>query len=148
MRNEKCVLASMLVLLLSGASGCIFVNDDDGVVTDGVFRTAWDVTSGNSQINCADVGAEKDSFLFTAETFGDGFDELFDCDAFAGQTSPLPIDDYTYVASLLDCPNNLPGCPDGVTLAASDPLQDTLNTCNVISGGICFVDLPLIDFTF
>ena len=139
---------SLLVLLAFAAplaGGCIFVSDDDDEVFDGAFDVSWTVSDGQP-ISCGQAGADKVSYLFTRHFNGMGFEDLFDCDDFVGTTVRYPIDDYTYVASLLDCPNSTPGCPGSTTLSQTDPLEDTLYTCNSIEDGTCYVTLPTIDF--
>ena len=135
-----------LTALLALSSGCIISSSDD-TVDSGVFHATWDVNGSVSPSACDVAGADKVSFLFTRDAAPrTGFDELFDCFDFAGNTNPLPIDGYTYVASLLQCPDTRPGCPGGVVLSATDPLGDDFFSCHDVSSGICFVDLPTIDF--
>jgi hypothetical protein len=144
MTNGKFAWSALLVSALALSSGCI-ISSDDNTVDQGVFHATWDVNGSTSGSECAAVGADKVSFLFT-DSAGHGTDELFDCIDFAGDTNPLPLDNYTYVATLLDGPTTAAGCPGGANLAASSPLSDNFDTCTDISGGTCFADLPLIDF--
>jgi hypothetical protein len=145
---KKSKFASLAGIVALGAisalgTGCI-ISSDDGDSDRGVFHATWDVNGDIVPAACDEVGADKVSFLFTASN-GQGFDELFDCFDFAGQTDPLPIDDYTYVASLLQCPNTASGCPGGVVLSKTNALSDTFLDCP-IGSGTCIVDLPQIDF--
>ena len=144
-KSKFASLAGIVALAAMSAlgTGCI-ISSDDGSGDRGVFHATWDVNESHNPSACDAVGADKVSFLFTASN-RQGFDELFDCFDFAGDINPLPIDDYTYVASLLQCPNTAAGCPGGVVLSKTDPLSDTFLDCPVGSG-TCIVDLPLIDF--
>ena len=146
MGRTKLLLLAMAVLAL--APGCIIETNDGDVVTDGVFHATWSLSDANGPTTCQQQAADKVSFLFTARYDGMGYDELFACPALAGDTVPLPLDDYTYVASILDCPDATPGCPGGDILGESPPLRDTFATCSAIDYGICFVDLPTIEFAF
>jgi hypothetical protein len=145
MKKSKLATLTGLTALLALSSGCIISSGDD-TVDSGVFHATWDVNGGVSPSACDAAGADKVSFLFTRDATSTGFDELFDCFDFAGNTNPLPIDGYTYVASLLQCPDNRAGCPGGTTLSATNPLRDDFFSCHDVSSGICFVDLPTIDF--
>ena len=102
MSRTQLVFLASLALAASLAAGCIITTDGDNVVNDGVFRTTWSLSTSAGATTCQTQGADKVSFLFTAHYDGMGFDELFDCFDFAGSTNPLPLDDYTYVATLLD----------------------------------------------
>jgi hypothetical protein len=142
MRNAKlAVLACGMIVL---GSGCIITSDDD-TVDNGVFHATWSVNGSTSPSACT-APIEKVSFLFTQDSTSQGFDEVFDCFDFSGNTGPLPLDGYTYVATLLDCPTTETGCPGGDPINATQPLEDNFDTCSDISGGHCFVDLPLIAF--
>ena len=141
----KLPLVLLLALAAPLAGGCIITSDDDDVI-DGAFDVSWTVSDGNQPVSCQQAGADKVSYLFTRQYNGTGFEDLFDCADFVGTTVRYPIDDYTYVASLLDCPNNQPGCPGSTTLSQTDPLVDTLYTCNSIEDQTCYVTLPTIEF--
>jgi hypothetical protein len=146
MMKWKFASFASLSALLALSSGCIISSDDDSY-DSGVFHATWDVNGSVSPSACDQAGADKVSFLFTRDAAPHtGFDELFDCFDFAGDTNPLPVDGYTYVASLLQCPNTAPGCPGGTTLSATNPLGDDFFSCHDVSSGLCFVDLPTIDF--
>ena len=131
-------------------------DDNDGLgnacdtpsVTAAVFHATWTVSDPGGPATCAEVGADKTSFLFTQDSNQMGFDELFDCQDLAGNTLPLPLDDYTWVATLLECPNADPGCPGGTTLLMSDAQNETTDTCDQIVGNDCIIDLPTVDFIF
>lgn len=146
MTKSKFASFATLTALLALGSGCI-INTSDNTVDSGVFHATWDVNGSVNPSACDAAGADKVSFLFTRDAAPHtGYDELFDCFDFAGNTNPLPIDGYTYVASLLQCPNTQPGCPNGVVLSATNALGDDFYTCHDVSSGICFVDLPTIAF--
>ena len=119
--------------------------DGDSSYTDVAFHPTWTLNGTTDPNACADLGADKAEFLFTQASNSMGFDELFDCGDFAGETAPLPIDDYTYVGAMLSCPDSTPGCPGSTTLAMSQQLSAT-DDCDDISDFICHVDLPTFDF--
>jgi hypothetical protein len=131
-------------------------DDDDGLgnacdtpsVTAAVFHATWTVSDPGGVATCAEVGADKTSFLFTQASNSMGFDEVFACQDLAGDTVPLPLDDYTWVAALLDCLDADPGCSNSTTLLMSDPQNETTDTCDQIVGNDCFIDLPTVDFIF
>ena len=124
--------------------------DDPATVNDAIFHTTWTMSDGAGPTDCASVGADKISFLFTRGSDNMGFDELFACDDLAGDTSPLTLDTYKYVAAVLSCPDEQPGCPGSTTLAMSDeqntsaPYPD--NTCDDLDGTTCIINLPTFDF--
>jgi len=145
MKLVKCF--GWLVAVVALGSGCIISSSDDDTVDSGVFHATWTVNDSTRPAACAGIGAEKVSFLFTRKTPPhDGFDQLFDCADFSYDTDALPIDGYTYVPSLLDCPTGEKGCPGGVKLDELSPLDDDFFSCHDVSGGICFVDLPEVPF--
>jgi hypothetical protein len=146
MMKWKLATFAALGAMVALGSGCIISSSDDSV-DSGVFHATWSVNGSVSPAACDAAAADKVSFLFTRDAPGHtGFDELFDCFDFSGNTNPLPIDGYTYVASLLQCPDATPGCPGGTTLRDTDPLGDDFYSCDDVSSGICFVDLPTIPF--
>ncbi len=145
MTNGKLAVFAGLAAMLALGSGCI-ITTSDNTVDSGVFRATWSVNGSMLPTACTAVGADKTSFLFTQRSNSMGFDEVFDCFDFRGDSVPLPLDSYTYVATLLQCPNTNAGCPGGTNLDAVGPLDDNFDTCSSISSGICFADLPTIDF--
>ncbi len=150
MKNSKLALIAIMALGLSQATGCIFTSDDDddAVVTAGVFHAEWTLTeTGVGTTTCAAQGADKVSFLFT-DSLNMGFDEIFDCGDLAGDTNPLELDSYTFNVTLLDCPDTTPGCPGGADLGMAGPINANFNTCDVIAGSTCIKDLPGVDFAF
>jgi hypothetical protein len=120
--------------------------DNDGLgdacdapsVSAGVFATAWTVQGTTTPAACDDVGADRVSFLFTQASNNMGFDEIFTCGDFGGDTAPLPLDDYTYVAALL--------APDDSTILMSEAQSTNTDTCDSIEGSNCVVILPIFDF--
>jgi hypothetical protein len=116
--------------------------------TEGVFHATWSLVTPQGPTSCAAQGADKVSFLFTDA--GDmAYDELFACEDLAGDTSPLGLDGgYVYIATLLDCPDEMPGCPGGDDLGHTDLLDTSFATCDTIENGLCIRDLPTIDFQF
>jgi hypothetical protein len=135
----------LLAALAAPLAGCIIHTDGDDDVYDGAFDVSWTVND-TQPISCGEAGADKVSYLFTADYDGMGFEDLFTCSDFVGTTVRYPIDGYRYVVSLLDCPNNQSGCPGSNTLAQSDPLRDDFYSCNSVEDGTCYVRLPTIDF--
>jgi hypothetical protein len=141
MNRAKLLILAILAVGASMAAGCT-------VVDQGVFHATWTVNGPGGPVTCESRGADKADFLFTQKTNSMGFDELFDCADLAGDTDPLPLDDYTYVATLLSCPNTQPGCPNSTTLLMSDPQDATTDICDSTSGSNCNVDLPTFNFNF
>jgi hypothetical protein len=124
MKKNGLVMCLLLVAVASQAAGCIFVSDDED---EGQFQITWDVVQGGQQVNCADVGADTVSFLFT-DSLGDGSDELFDCQDFAGTSTPLPYDDYTLSGSILNCVGDTtPNCSAKPPLGTSPPVTLVLD---------------------
>src|SRR4051812_26307564 len=121
MKIANIVPAALLALSLTQAAGCIINSSSDNTVSDGVFHATWSLSDQAGPVSCAEVNADKADFLFTEASNSMGFDELFSCQALAGDSDPLPLDRYTYVASLLQCPDNQPGCPNSQTLGQSNP---------------------------
>ena len=138
----KTKLATLAALALGAtlAIGCTSSSEDEVI-----FHATWTVSDPGGPATCADFGAEKTSFLFTQASNQMGFDELFDCEAGAGDTVPLPLDNYTWVASMLDCPDTSPGCPNSTTVVMSDPQTENTEDC---INNPCLVDLPTVDFIF
>jgi hypothetical protein len=140
MKTMKLSFAALALVALTQATGCIFVSDDE--VDQGVFRTTWTLTQNGSTVSCGDVGADGVSFLSTAASTNMGYDDVFNCTALAGNTSPLPLDDYQISVSVLDAQDNVLG-------QTPNPLQASfLGPCDLESDGTCFVDLPNIEFAF
>ena len=151
MKNWKLVLVALTMTAFS-STGCIFVDDDDDQPppdpTAAVFHGTWSITDAAGPSDCETHGVDKTSFLFTG-TDNLGHDELFDCADFAGDTAPLAYDQYTYVVSLLDCPDATPGCPGGAMVGELSQPQDvtaSVSTCDAVSGLNCIVDLPTFNF--
>ena len=149
MTRARLSMLAFAALALSLAVGC-GGDDDDVVVEDAIFHATWTISDAAGPTDCASVGAEKVSFLFTRGSDNMGFEELFDCDDLAGNSDPLSLDTYKYVAAVLDCPDTQPGCPGSSTLAMSDeqnteaPHAD--DTCDGVDGTSCIINLPAFDF--
>jgi hypothetical protein len=160
MKRAWLVPALLVSLSAAAAQGCIFVSDDDDddgnvptpdasipppdatpVPTQGVFQTTWTLTQGGAAVACGDVGAASVSFLSTAATTNMGYDDVFTCTDMAGNTAPLPLDDYQISVSILDAMEQVLG-------QTPNPLQATFDTCDSIDGVTCLVALPNIEFAF
>ena len=98
-------LAAMSAL----GTGCI-ISSDDGSGDRGVFHATWDVNESHNPSACDAVGADKVSFLFTASN-RQGFDELFDCFDFAGDTNPLHLNE-AYAQAMGEVAKQYPFDPD------------------------------------
>jgi hypothetical protein len=138
--------AGALALLASHATGCVFDiddDDDDDVVEAGYFRATWTLTADGFPVSCFDVGGDTVSYIFT-DSYGQGDEDLFDCEAMAGNTDPLPIDDFTLSVSLLSSAQ--------AVLGRSEPLgpEDgvTLYECDFVTRDYCVRNLPNIEFVF
>ena len=129
--------------------------DNDGLgdacdtvnVTGAVYHATWSLSTAGGPTTCAAQNANKVSFLFTG-TDQMGHEDLFACEDLAGDSVPLALDSYTWVATLLDCTDAMPGCPNFNNLGQSDPLTEDFATCDAVVGTNCVVNLPTIDFTF
>ncbi len=73
-------------------------------VDEAFFALTWSlVDTGGSELSCAEAGAGGVSVLSTlVGPAGSGFDDVFDCEAREGVTSPLPLGDYEVVTSVLE----------------------------------------------
>jgi hypothetical protein len=136
MINSRLSLFAALLLGLSLGAGCD--GDDEVIVDNAVFHATWTVQNTVDGSGCTEVGADRVSFLFTQASNNMGFDEIFTCADSGGDTAPLPLDDYTYVAALL--------APDDSTILMSQAQNVGTDTCDEISGANCIVDLPTFDF--
>ena len=145
MKNVRLVLVAMLAMAALSSTGCIFVSDDDP--TAAVFHGTWSITDAAGPSDCVTHDIDKTSFLFTGSD-NEGHDELFTCADEAGDTAPLALDSYTYVVTLLQCPDATPGCPGGTSVKMSDPQEVTasVSTCDREDGDNCVVDLPTFNF--
>jgi len=147
MKRAKLAMLAILVLGATQAAGCIISSDDDDdTVDNAVFHATWSLSTGGAATDCATQGADKVSFIFTGSN-NMGTDEIFSCDALAGDTDPFPLDGYTVSVSVLDCPDETPGCPGGDVLGDAT-FETNSDTCDAIEGSSCIVDLPSVDFTF
>src|SRR6266508_2922701 len=133
MKNVRLVFVAMLAMAAFSSTGCIFTSDDDP--SSAVFHATWTITDAAGPSTCEAHGIDKTSFLFTG-TDAMGHDEVFDCPDEAGDTAPLALDTYTYVVTLLSCPDTSPGCPGGTTIKMSDPTDVTasVDTCDRVNG--------------
>ncbi len=120
---------------------------DTPAVDNAVFNTAWMLTNGAGATTCANVGANKTSYLFTG-TDNMGHEDLFTCSDMGGDTAPVPLDNYTYVVTLLNCHDAQPGCPNFDNIKMSDPQTVNTNSCDTITGSTCHIDLPIFNFNF
>lgn len=69
----------------------------------GTFSLRWDVQENGAPSDCETVDSAGVSVVSTlvgdANTF---FDDIFDCDSFAGESNPIPLGRYTLSTALLD----------------------------------------------
>lgn len=96
---KKLAFGLLTLGMMTQASGCIIVSDDE----EGYFEADWVVLPDGT--TCADVGGDTVSILST-DSFGDGYEDLFDCADLGGRTSPLPVDTFTVSVGLLDANGN------------------------------------------
>lgn len=140
MKKTRFSMVAVLALFAMQAAGCIFVTDDED---EGYFHATWTLSQGGAATTCQAQGADGVSFLFT-DSANNGTDEIFDCVAMAGNTNPLPVDDYTLSVSLLDAQDQVLG--QSIPLDAADGVS--LLTCDSFDGDLCVKNLPNINFVF
>lgn len=139
------VVATALLAMQVG--GCGGDDGGDGFIEDrvtaGSFVASWDLTTESGfPLSCAEVGGRSVSFLFT-DSSGQVYEDLFDCEAFAGETDPLPLDDFSLSVALLDDFDAVLG---EATLGPADGV--TFATCDFVQRDLCMKELPLIEFVF
>jgi hypothetical protein len=140
MKKTRFAMVAALALFAMQAAGCIFVTDDED---EGYFHATWQLTlTGGGSTTCAQQGADGVSFLFT-DSANNGTDEIFSCAALAGNTNPLPVDQYTLSVSLLDANDQVLG--QSIPIDGDDT---SLLTCDSFDGDLCVKNLPLINFQF
>ncbi len=112
----------------------------DILTSEAYLAATWTLLDAATQqpIDCANAGADAVSILATlVGPSGTGIDDIFDCEAREGITSPLPLGDYEVVVSVLEDRGNREE-----VLGQSMPRQAILNVGNEL------VDLGNFQFEF
>jgi hypothetical protein len=101
-RATGTTLVLLCACALMALPGC--GDDDDGgpEVETATFRATWMITQPSGQATTCDAaGIASISFLFT-DSSAMGYDDVFTCALMTSLTDPLPLDDFTFVATALD----------------------------------------------
>jgi hypothetical protein len=99
----------------------------------GTFSLRWDVQDNGAPSDCEAVDSAGVSVVSTLvgeeQTF---FDDIFDCDSFAGESNPIPLGRYTLSTALLDANE------DPLLTAEAEEISLDFGNQNVDIGTIVF----------
>jgi hypothetical protein len=140
---KKMMMAACVTILAAGLAGCSSDDGDPVILTTGQLNYTWTLTdSGGAAIDCPTGGIVSASFLATRASDNMGFDDIYNCADFQGESAPMGFaESFTVSPCALDANDACLSAP-GVTFQA-----DTGEPCDFITeDGSCIVNAPLVVF--